>query len=87
MSDMYILLFADDQVVIPEEEDDTNYVIRKLLKEYAKWGMEINTKKLFWSDEKKLLERLPHKFLNGSHKDEEEEVVHQKDGKKVLKSP
>jgi hypothetical protein len=33
------LLFADDQVII---EQDTEYMLRKLVEEYKKWGLQIN---------------------------------------------
>uniref|UniRef100_T1I4L4 Reverse transcriptase domain-containing protein n=1 Tax=Rhodnius prolixus TaxID=13249 RepID=T1I4L4_RHOPR len=38
------LLFADDQVLIAQDEEDINYtsMLRKLKEEYAKWSLEIN---------------------------------------------
>lgn len=39
---IYILLFADDQVLI-ENDADIVYVTRKLMEEYSKWCLEINT--------------------------------------------
>jgi hypothetical protein len=39
---VYTLLFADDQVIIGEDEDDMNYIMRKLTEEYNNWGLEIN---------------------------------------------
>jgi hypothetical protein len=38
----YTLLFADNQVIIGEDEDDINYMMRKLTEEYNNWGLEIN---------------------------------------------
>lgn len=42
---IYSLLFADDQVVLAEDIEDTTYMVRKLMEEYEKWGLEINTEK------------------------------------------
>ena len=39
------LLFADDQIIIPCDEDDTDYMFRKLKEEYEKWGLNMNTTK------------------------------------------
>ena len=39
------LLFADDQVIVAEDEEDINYMYRKLEEEYEKWGLEINLDK------------------------------------------
>lgn len=39
---LHTLLFSDDQVVIATDEDDINYVIRKLTETYEKWGLIIN---------------------------------------------
>jgi hypothetical protein len=39
---LYSLLFADDQVVIALDEDDSNYMMRKLTETYEKWGLKIN---------------------------------------------
>jgi hypothetical protein len=39
------LLFADDQVVLAEDEEDVEYMLRKLIEEYDKWGLEVNTEK------------------------------------------
>jgi hypothetical protein len=36
------LFFADEQVITGEDEDDMNYVMRKLTEEYNNWGLEIN---------------------------------------------
>ena len=51
---IYILLYADDQVLITQEYEDTEFMVRKLLEEYEKWGLKINFKKLFtWVVEQK----------------------------------
>ena len=42
---LYTLCFADDQVIIAQDYDDINYMTRKLIEEYQKWGLEINTNK------------------------------------------
>lgn len=42
---LYTLLFADDQVVLAEDEDDASYMVRKLIEEYDDWGLEINLQK------------------------------------------
>jgi len=39
---LYTLLFADDQVVLAMDEQDSNYMIRKLHEQYKRWGLEIN---------------------------------------------
>lgn len=31
---VYTWLFADDQVVLAEEEEDANYIVRKLVEEF-----------------------------------------------------
>ena len=42
---LYTLCFADDQVVIAQDEEDANYMTRKLVEVYRKWGMEVNVVK------------------------------------------
>lgn len=42
---LYSLLFADDQIIVAEDEDDVNYMFRKLVEELEKWGLEINIEK------------------------------------------
>lgn len=39
------LFFADDQVVIANEEEDLDYMFRKLKKEYERWGLNMNLTK------------------------------------------
>lgn len=41
----YTLCFADDQMLIAQDYEDVNYMIRKLIEEYQKWGLEINIEK------------------------------------------
>lgn len=36
------LFFADDQVIIANCEEDIDYMLRKLIEEYEKWGMNMN---------------------------------------------
>ncbi|XP_044749542.1 uncharacterized protein LOC123310188 [Coccinella septempunctata] len=42
---LYTLCFADDQILIAQDQDDLNYMTRKLVEEYKKWGLEVNVKK------------------------------------------
>lgn len=42
---IHTLLFADDQLILAEDEDDANYMLRKLIEEYEQWGLELNLKK------------------------------------------
>lgn len=42
---LYTLSFADDQVVIAQDEDDLSFMVRKLKEEYTKAGLEINFNK------------------------------------------
>lgn len=42
---LYSLYFADDQVVVAEDEDDLGYMIRKLQEEYEKAGLTMNMSK------------------------------------------
>lgn len=39
-------LFADDQLLIAEDYEDIEYMTRKLVEEYEKWGLSINLKKI-----------------------------------------
>ena len=45
---IYTLLFADDQVVISQDYEDMEYMLRKLLEEYEKWGLKVNLDKTFY---------------------------------------
>ena len=42
---LYTILFADDQVVLAEDQQDLTYMINKLTEEYDKWGLQINMQK------------------------------------------
>ncbi|KAF2884685.1 hypothetical protein ILUMI_21482 [Ignelater luminosus] len=42
---LFILNFADDQVVVAEDEDDVRYKVRKLNEKYRAWGLTINMEK------------------------------------------
>jgi len=42
---LYSLNFADDQVLIAQDEDDMIYMIKKLIEEYELWGMKVYMKK------------------------------------------
>lgn len=39
------LQFANDQAVISNDRDDMEYMVRKLIEEYAKWGLTVNTQR------------------------------------------
>jgi hypothetical protein len=39
---LYNLLFADDQVIIAQDTEDDEHMLRKLVEEYVKWGLQIN---------------------------------------------
>ena len=45
---IYTLLFADDQVVISQDYEDMEYMLRKLLEEYEKWDLKVNLDKTFY---------------------------------------
>ncbi len=45
---LYTLLFADDQVIIAQDAEDVEYMFRKLLEEYQKWGLKINMEKTLY---------------------------------------
>jgi len=42
---LYTLQFADDQAVISNDEKNIEYIVKKLIKEYEKWGLRVNTQK------------------------------------------
>lgn len=42
---LYSLQFADDQVILAQDYEDLQYMTRKLIEEYSKWGLEINITK------------------------------------------
>jgi len=44
-STVYTLSFADDQAVAAQDIDDIEYMTRKLMEEYNKWGLEVNIDK------------------------------------------
>jgi hypothetical protein len=39
---LYNLLFADNQMIITQDTEDAEYMLRKLVEEYMKWGLQIN---------------------------------------------
>ena len=41
----FTLCFADDQVVVAQDQDDAEYMMRKLVEEYRKWGLEVSISK------------------------------------------
>lgn len=42
---IFTILFADDQIVIAEDQQDMTYMLNKLVEEYNEWGLEVNTDK------------------------------------------
>lgn len=44
-STLDVLLFADDLVIMAEDEQDMNYMFRKLKQEFDLWGLQINVSK------------------------------------------
>lgn len=42
---LHSLMFADDQLIVAQDEEDMIYMLRKLKEEYDKWGLLINFKK------------------------------------------
>ena len=45
---IYTLLFADDQVLLTQEYEDMEFMVRKVLEEKEKWGLKINLEKTFY---------------------------------------
>lgn len=42
---LHSLLYADDQIVFAQDEEDMEYMLRKLKEEFQSWGLKINFKK------------------------------------------
>jgi hypothetical protein len=42
---LYSMLFADDQLLIAQDDEDLEYMTRKLIDEYELWGLKLNVKK------------------------------------------
>lgn len=42
---MITLLFVDDHIIVANYEYDIDYMLKKLLNEYQKWGLKINKTK------------------------------------------
>ena len=42
---VYLLNFADDQVLLAQDHDDMEYMVRKLKEEYEKCGLAKNLEK------------------------------------------
>jgi hypothetical protein len=42
---IYSMLFADDQLLIAQDYEDLEYIIRKLTDEYELWCLKLNIKK------------------------------------------
>ena len=38
-------MIADDQLIVAQDHDDIEYMVRKLREEYQKWGLTINVHK------------------------------------------
>ena len=41
----YSLIYADEQLIIAEEYEDTGYMTRKLIEELRKWGKNVTLEK------------------------------------------
>ena len=44
---IYTLLFTDNQVLITQEYENMEFIVRKLLEEYEKWGLKRKFEKNF----------------------------------------
>ncbi|XP_030746803.1 uncharacterized protein LOC115875475 [Sitophilus oryzae] len=42
---LYTLCFGDDQIILAQDYEDLEYMTRKLIEEYHKWGLEVNLNK------------------------------------------
>lgn len=42
---IYTVLYADDQIVVAEDQQDMQYMLAKLTEEYNKWGLQLNMEK------------------------------------------
>jgi hypothetical protein len=40
------MLFADDQLLIAQDYEDLEYMVKKLIYVYELWGLKLNVKKL-----------------------------------------
>lgn len=56
-STLYTLCFADDQILVAQDYEDINYMTRKLVEEYAEWGLEVN------------LDKTEYMCIGGEHRD------------------
>jgi hypothetical protein len=45
-TEIYSMLFADDQLIIAQDYENLEYMTRKLIEEYEAWGLKLNVKKL-----------------------------------------
>jgi hypothetical protein len=44
---VYSLNFADDQVLTAQDHDDIEFMARKLMEKYEKWGLTMNLKNIY----------------------------------------
>ncbi|XP_044755102.1 uncharacterized protein LOC123314054 [Coccinella septempunctata] len=42
---IYTLQFADDQAILAGDQEDMEYMVRKLVEEYNEWGLTVNLEK------------------------------------------
>lgn len=42
---LFTLQFADDQVIVANDKEDVQYMMRKLIEEYREWGLTVNIAK------------------------------------------
>lgn len=47
---LYTLQFADDQVLMAQDQEDIEYMTRKIKQDYEKWGLSLNLEKtVYWT--------------------------------------
>ena len=44
-SNFYTMLFADDQIILANYEDEITYLMEKLLEKFKKWELQVNISK------------------------------------------
>ena len=65
---LYTLCFADDQVVVAQDEEDADYMTRKLVEEYRLWGLDVSvskTEKLVIGGDQQGIELEDGRYING----------------------
>nr|XP_018898501.1 PREDICTED: uncharacterized protein LOC109031450 [Bemisia tabaci] len=65
---LYTLCFADDQVVVAQDEEDADYMTRKLVEENRIWGLDVSvskTEKLVIGGDSQGIELEDGRYING----------------------